>query len=184
MFRGITILTEELVPASWIKTLLTVCPWTVNPRSWLVRNHTTIPRLFESLIWEKAFCNKFQGKVCLGKSSQWDGVGKGKSNQGDGVGKGRVVGKVVRCWEVCGWFDFHYCPNFGRVGGWQLCQKCLVVNIIPGAIFLPFIFSWYTLYFSFFSPGYTLTQLFILIFLFWYYVCWAAYLHCMSSAEG
>ena len=33
MFRGITSHTEELVPASWIKTQLTVCPWTVNPRS-------------------------------------------------------------------------------------------------------------------------------------------------------
>ena len=126
LFRDITSLTDELFPASWIKIQLTLCPWTVNPRSWLVRSHTTIPRLFESPIWEKACCTKFQGKGCLG--------GLVKSGEGVVLGNVGVVGNMVRVGKVVG-FRFHYCPKFwlGGMGG-NSVRSVWRWTLIPGAI--------------------------------------------------
>ncbi len=126
LFRGITSHTEELVPASWIKTQLTVCPWAVNPRSWLVRSHTTIPRLFESPIWEKACCTKFQGKGCLG--------GLVKSWEGVVLGSVGVVGNMVRGREGCG-VQFPLSPKFwlGWMGG-NGVRSVWRWTLIPGAI--------------------------------------------------
>ena len=72
-------------------------------------------------------------------------MGKSSQGEGDGFGRFRGVGKVGRCWEV--WvLNFHYCPNFGRVGWLTIVSEVFDGEHNTLASFL------FSLFFSSFPP--------------------------------